>query len=131
MTKANVIQQYKQEVALCTIPSSQLTTNSTNTNSTNNPTKPKKPRQIISSNWTIQRKTGHEALAFTRPHGGDTIALIRDIQRAIQQEACLVEPPITLLMGHWSSNLTSNFILTFTGNPQAELVYKFEKVILA
>jgi hypothetical protein len=43
----------------------------------------------------------------------------------------LAEPPITLLTGHWSSNLTSNFILTFAGNPQAELVYKFKKAILA
>jgi hypothetical protein len=151
ITKANVIQQYKQEVALCTIPSSQLTTNSTNTNSTNtnstntnstitnstntnstnDPIKPKKPHQIISSNWTIWQKTGHEALAFTCPHGGDAIALVRDIQRAIRQEAYLAEPLITLLTGHWSLNLTSNFILTFAGNPQAELVYKFEKAILA
>ena len=126
MTKVNVIQRYKQEVALCTIPSLQLTTNSTN-----DLTKPKKPCQIILSNWTIRRKTGHKAPAFTHPHGGDAVALVRDIQRAIRQKVCLAEPPITLLMGHWSSNLTSNFILTFAGNPQAELVYKFEKEILA
>jgi hypothetical protein len=43
----------------------------------------------------------------------------------------LAEPPITLLTGHWSSNLTSNFVLTFAGNPKPELVYKFEKAILA
>jgi hypothetical protein len=40
------------------------------------------------------------------------------------------KPPLdTLLMGQWSSSLTHNFVLTFTGHPPSDDVYKYRSVL--
>jgi hypothetical protein len=56
--------------------------------------------------------------------------MMRYLQTTIRQACCEVEPSITLLAGHWSSNLMNNFVLIFAGSPAITLVQKYEKAIL-
>ena len=52
------------------------------------------------------------------------------IQTALCYAICKPEPPITLLEGHWSSNLSSNFILIIAGKLEYSLILGFEKMLL-
>jgi hypothetical protein len=80
--------------------------------------------------WTIRCKSGHEGLGFHRPFDGDAITLTRHMQTTLRQSTCTPEPPIALLEGRWSSNLTSNFVLTFAGTPAFHLVRQHKKAFL-
>jgi hypothetical protein len=97
---------------------------------------PNRPRQQsaprpFTSEWTICRKPGTEAVDFRRPFNGDPLALVRHIQTSLRQHSAEAEPPLTLVAGRWSVGLTSNFVLTFAGKPRAELVKNYKGALLS
>jgi hypothetical protein len=71
-----------------------------------------------------------EAIDFHHPFNGDPLALIQHIQTSLRQHSAEAEPPLTLVAGRWSIRLTSNFVLTFTGKPRADLVENYKATIL-
>jgi hypothetical protein len=85
---------------------------------------------INTTEWTISHKQNIESVNFTKPFNGDAVRLIQHIQTALRQNTALPEPPLTLIVGWWSSGLTSNFVLTFTGHPPAKLVEAHQPTLL-
>jgi hypothetical protein len=91
------------------------------------------PRQAPrpdTSEWTIRRRPGTEAVDFRRPFNGDPLALVRHIQTSLRQHSAQAEPPLTLVAGRWSVGLTSNFVLTFAGKPRTDLVENYRGALL-
>jgi len=60
---------------------------------------------------------------------GDPAAIVRSLQTAIRQAFGNNNPPISLLSGRWSSQLSSNFVLTFAGMPSNDDVLKFSATL--
>ena len=69
------------------------------------------------------------SIEFQWPFGSDSIKLTRQIQTAICQASGVPEPPLTLLMGRWSTALTNNFSLIFARQPPQDLVQKYRGII--
>jgi hypothetical protein len=84
----------------------------------------------FTSEWTIRRSPGTEAIDFRRPFNGDPLALVRHIQSSLRQHSAEAEPPLTLVAGRWSVGLTSNFVLTFAGKPHSDLVENYKGALL-
>ena len=59
----------------------------------------------------------------------DPAAIVRSLQTAICQANGGANPPITLLSGRWSSQLSSNFVLTFAGTPSIDDIVRFSKTL--
>jgi len=57
------------------------------------------------------------------------VAIVRSLQTAIRQAFGNSNPPISLLSGRWSSQLSSNFVLTFAGTPSNDDVLKFSSTL--
>ena len=75
-------------------------------------------------------KPEHDALELKKPFDGNDVLLVRHLQKAIQQVTGNVEPPLTLLSGHWSSALSTVFVLIFAGQPPTDLVLKYRGPLL-
>jgi hypothetical protein len=90
----------------------------------------RQPTQTFTSEWTIRRRPGTEAIDFQRPFKGDLLALVRHIQTSLRQHSAQPEPPLTVVAGRWSVGLTSNFVLTFAGKPRADLVENYKGALL-
>jgi len=76
--------------------------------------------------FTITRDPS--TIALQGPHG-DPAAIVRSLQTHICQAFPGSPPPITLLSGRWSSQLHSNFVLTFSGQPSNNDVLHFRHVL--
>ena len=92
------------------------------------PTRSRKPRPslVVTTDYTITRSPSSRTLQGLK---GDPAAIIRSLQTAIRQAFGNNNPPITLLSGRWSSQLSSNFILTFSGMPSNDDVLKFSSTL--
>jgi hypothetical protein len=55
--------------------------------------------QTFTSEWTIRRCPGMEAIDFQRPFNGDPLALVRHIQTSLRQHSAEPEPPLTVVAG--------------------------------
>ena len=99
-------------------------TNSNPPNSTNQ-THPR-PRPVSTTEYTITRDPSTRSIQQPKT---DPTAIIRSLQTAIRQANGGANPPITLLSGRWSSQLSSNFVLTFSGTPSIDDVVRFSKTL--
>jgi len=97
------------------------------------PVKPAKPatqrpraRPISTTEFTITRDPSTRAI-----HGpqGDPAAIVRSLQTSIRQAFPGGPPPFTLLGGRWSSQLSSNFVLTFSGQPSNDNIKRYSAVL--
>jgi len=66
--------------------------------------------------------------ALQGPHG-DLAAIVRSLQTSIRQAFPGGPPPFNLLGGCWSSQLSSNFILTFAGQPSNDDIKRYSAVL--
>src|SRR5713101_7457307 len=85
---------------------------------------------MITTTWSVHHKLGNAHLPFTRPLGGDAPALIRYYQDDIMATKPHSTSPLFLLRGHWSMNMTNNFMLIFAGTPAIEQVRHYRQIIL-
>jgi len=97
------------------------------------PVKPAKPatqrpraRPITTTEFTVTRDPS--ARATHRPLG-DPAAIVRSLQTSIRQAFPGGPPPFTLLGGRWSSQLSSNFVLTFSGQPSNDDIKRYSAVL--
>ncbi len=84
----------------------------------------------ITTTWSVCRKSGNAHLPFTRPLGGDAPALVQYYQDAIATANPHSLNPLSLLRGHWSTNITNNFVLIFTGSLAIDQVRKYQQIFL-
>jgi hypothetical protein len=125
MKKPQLIVAYQQ---LANNP--KLGPNAPPTGGTNNQPRTRQAPRPDTSEWTIRRRPGMEAVNFQRPFNGDPLALVRHIQSSLRQHSAQAEPPLTLVAGRWSVGLTSNFVLTFAGKPRSDLVENYRGALL-
>jgi len=90
-----------------------------------NPRKPR-PTPVITTEYTVMRSPSARTLQKPK---GDLATIVRSLQMAIRQAFGNNDPPITLLGGRWSSQLSSNFVLTFSGMPSNDDVLKFSSIL--
>jgi len=97
------------------------------------PVKPDKPtnprpcaRPIATTEFTVTRDPTTRAI-----HGpqGDPAAIVRSLQMSIHQAFPGGPPPFNLLGGRWSSQLSSNFVLTFSGQPSNDNIKRYSAVL--
>lgn len=55
--------------------------------------------------------------------------IVRSLQTVINQLYAEGPALVTLLSGHWSSQLNHNFVLTFTDHPTNDQVYKYHAIL--
>jgi len=84
----------------------------------------------LTTTWSVRRKSGFASLPFLKPLNGDVPALVQYFQDTITTANPHTALPLSLLGGHWSNNVTNNFVLIFSGKPPMDLVCKYHKVIL-
>jgi len=61
---------------------------------------------------------------------GDPAVIVRSIQTSLRQSGLPpATPPVILLSGWWSAQLSSNFVLTFAGQPSVDDVFRLRKVL--
>jgi len=91
-------------------------------------TRPRRPRPtpVVTTEYTIMRSPSARTLQKPK---GDPAAIVRSLQTAIRQAFGNNNPPISLLSGRWSSQLSSNFVLTFSGMPSNDDVLKFSSTL--
>jgi hypothetical protein len=80
--------------------------------------------------WVMRCHTEMASIEFHHPFNSDSVKLTHQIQTAICQASGILEPPLTLLTGRWSTALTNNFSLIFAGQPPQDLVLKYQGVIV-
>jgi len=86
-----------------------------------------RPRPVVTTEFTV---TVDPATVALRGPKGDPAAIVRSLQTAIQQSFQGNNPSVTLLSGHWGSQLSSNFVLTFAGQPSNDVVFCLRSVLL-
>jgi len=94
-----------------------------------NQTRPRRqprPTPVVTTEYTIMRSPSARTLQKPK---GDPAAIVRSLQTAIRQAFGNNNPPISLLSGRWSSQLSSNFVLTFAGTPSNDDVLKFSSTL--
>ena len=87
-----------------------------------------KPRPVVTSEFTVTMNPSTVAL---RGPKGDPAAIVRSLQTAIRQSFQGNKPSVTLLSGRWSSQLLSNFVLMFAGQPSNDAVFCLRSVLLS
>ena len=87
---------------------------------------PPKPRPVSTTEFTITRDP--TAAAISGPHG-DAASIVRSLQTSLLQAFPGVTPPFKLLGGRWSSALSSNFVLTFAGNPDNDDIKRYSAIL--
>ena len=106
----------EQEAALATAPST--------------PQKPSnqrpKPRPVNTTEFTVTRDPSMTAI---RGPQGEAATIVRSLQTSIRQAFPGVNPPIHLLGGRWSSSLSSNFVLTFSGTPSNDDIKRYSAIL--
>ena len=92
--------------------------------------RPQRPRPcpVITTEFTV---TIDPATVALRGPKGDPAAIVRSLQTAIRQSFQGNLPLVTLLSGRWSSQLSSNFVLTFAGQPSNNAVFRLRTVLLS
>ena len=85
-----------------------------------------KPRPVNTTEFTV---TCDPSTVAIRGPQGDASAIICSLQTSIRQAFPGVNPPIHLLGGHWSSSLSSNFVLTFSGTPSNDDIKRYSAVL--
>jgi len=85
-----------------------------------------RPTPVATTKYTIMRSPATRTLQKPK---GDPAAIVRLLQTAIRQAFGNNNPPISLLSGRWSSQLLSNFVLTFAGTPSNDDVLKFSATL--
>ena len=85
-----------------------------------------KPRPVNTTEFTVTRDPSTVAI---RGPQGDASAIVRSLQTNIRQAFPGVNPPIHLLGGRWSSSLSSNFVLTFSGTPSNDDIKRYSAVL--
>jgi len=85
-----------------------------------------RPTPVATTEYTVMRSPS--ARTIQKPKG-DPAAIVRSLQTAIRQAFGNNNPPISLLSGRWSSQLSSNFVLTFAGTPSNDDVLKFSATL--
>jgi len=97
------------------------------------PVKPAKPatqrpraRPISTTEFTITRDPSTRAIQGPQ---GDPAAIVQSLQTSIRQAFPGGPPPFTLLGGCWSSQLPSNFVLTFSGQPSNDDIKRYSAVL--
>ena len=88
-------------------------------------TKPR-PTPVVTTDYTVTRSPSVCALQGPK---GDPAAIVHTLQTAIRQAFGNNNPLITLLSGRWSSQLSSNFVLTFSGTLSNDNVLKFSSTL--
>ncbi len=96
---------------------------------TKNTTTTPRPKRPVTTIWTVRHRTGAASLEWKRPFDGNPIKLVQQIQTDIRQAAGNPNPPLTLLGGHWSSSLASNFVLVFAGRPSNAQVLQYRTAL--
>jgi len=84
------------------------------------------PTPVVTTDYTITRSPSARSIQGPK---GDPAAIVCSLQTAIRQAYGNNNPPITLLSGRWSSQLSSNFILTFSGTPSNDNILKFSSTL--
>ena len=87
-----------------------------------------KPCPVVTSEFTIIMDPSTIALCGPK---GDPAAIVHSLQMAICQLFQGNKPSVTLLSGRWSSQLSSNFVLTFAGQPSNDAVLCLRSVLLS
>jgi len=91
------------------------------------PTNPRpRARPITTTEFTVTRDPTTRALQGPQ---GDPAAIVRSLQTSIRQAFPGGPPPFSLLGGCWSSQLSSNFVLTFSGQPSNDDVKQYSAVL--
>jgi len=110
------------------VPAPSAPTTTTSSSSTAPPANHSKPRArpVSTMEFTITRDPSTVTLQGPR---GDPTAIVRSLQTSICQAFTGGPPPITLLSGRWSSQLHSNFVLTFSGQPSNNDILRFRHVL--
>ena len=85
-----------------------------------------KPRPVNTTEFTVTRDPSTVAI---RGPQGDVAAIVRSLQTSIRQAFPGVSPPIHLLGGRWSSSLSSNFVLTFSGTPSNDDIKRYSAIL--
>ena len=85
-----------------------------------------KPHPVNTTEFTVTRDPSTVAI---RGPQGDVAAIVRSLQTSIRQAFPGVNPPIHLLGGRWSSSLSSNFVLTFSGTPSNDDIKRYSAVL--
>jgi len=83
-------------------------------------------RPITTTEFTITHDP--TTLALQGPQG-DPAAIVRSLQTSIRQAFPGGPPPFNLLGGRWSSQLSSNFVLTFSGQPSNDDIKCYSAVL--
>ena len=60
---------------------------------------------------------------------GDPATIVHSLQTSIRQAFPGGPPPFNLLGGQWSSQLSSNFVLTFAGQPPNDNIKRYSAVL--
>ena len=84
------------------------------------------PTLVVTTNYTV---TWSPSACTLQGPKGDLVAIVRSLQTAIRQAFGNNNPPITLLSGRWSSQLSSNFVLTFSRTLSNDNVLKFSSTL--
>jgi len=83
-------------------------------------------RPITTTEFTVTRDPSTRALQGLQ---GDPAAIVRSLQTSIRQAFPGGPPPFNLLGGWWSSQLLSNFVLTFSGQPSNDNIKRYSAVL--
>ena len=99
------------------------------------PTSPQSPKILQSIEFTVVRDLdAHGLKAQNCLEGGkrrDAASIVRQLQRLIRQELPPnIRPRAELIGGRWSSQSSSNFVLTFGGQPSNDDVLSLRSVFL-
>ena len=87
---------------------------------------PPKPRPVSTTEFTITRDPTVAAISGPQ---GDAAGIVRSLQTSLLQAIPGVTPPFKLLGGRWSSALSSNFVLTFAGNPNNDDIKRYSAIL--
>ena len=84
-------------------------------------------RPLITTEFTITRNPSTRALQGLKP---DPAVIVRSLQTAIRQAYQGSNPSVSLLSGRWSSQLSSNFVLIFAGQPSNDEIFRLRDTLL-
>ena len=84
-------------------------------------------RPLITTEFTITCNLSTHALQGPKP---DPTAIVRSLQTVIRQAYQGSNPSISLLSGHWSLQLLSNFVLIFAGQPSNDEIFCLQDTLL-
>jgi len=87
-----------------------------------NPTRPH-ARPLVTMEFTV-------TCALQGPQR-DVAAIVRSLQTSICQAYAGSNPSVTLLSGRWSSQLSSNFVLTFAGQLSIDEIFRLRGTLLS